>query len=81
VDDKIDRGDVAGYLGVSPKTVRTLIRRGELPPPIRIGRQQFWLKDKFIRWLRDGGMVSSQAKPEVTLSKLSVPRRRPSRPV
>jgi len=49
VDDKIDQHDVARYLGVSTRTVRTLIKRGELPPPIRIGRKQFWLKDKFMR--------------------------------
>jgi predicted DNA-binding transcriptional regulator AlpA len=34
-----------------------LIKRGELPPPIRIGRKQFWLRDKFTRWLHDGGTV------------------------
>ena len=55
MDEKIDQHDVAKYLGISTKTVRTLIQLGELPRPIRIGRKQFWLKDKFTRWLHDGG--------------------------
>jgi predicted DNA-binding transcriptional regulator AlpA len=76
VDDKIDQRDVAAYLGVSPKTVRTLVKRGELPQPIRIGRSQFWLKDKFTRWLRDGGVVLSQSPPAATSLKLGSPRRR-----
>jgi predicted DNA-binding transcriptional regulator AlpA len=61
VDEKIDQHDVAKYLGVSTKTVRTLLERGELPPPIRIGRKQFWLKGKFTRWLEDGGALSIPA--------------------
>lgn len=54
MDDKIDQHEVAKYLGVSTRTIRALIRRSELPPPIRIGRRQFWLKDNFTSWLRDG---------------------------
>ena len=55
MDDKIDQHDIAKYFGVSTRTVRNLIMRGELPPPIRIGRKQFWLKEIFTRWLHDGG--------------------------
>jgi excisionase family DNA binding protein len=60
MDEKIDQHDVAKYLGVSARTVRNLIRRDELPPPVRIGRRRFWLKDKFTRWLRDDKMTSAQ---------------------
>jgi excisionase family DNA binding protein len=41
MDQKVDQHEVATYLGVSSRTVRNLIRRGELPQPIRIGRKQF----------------------------------------
>ena len=37
MDEKIDQGDVARYLGVSRRTVRNLVKRGELPLPIRPG--------------------------------------------
>jgi excisionase family DNA binding protein len=55
MDEKVDPYDVAKYLGVSERTVRNLIRRGELPPPIRIGRKRFWLTEQFTRWLHDHG--------------------------
>jgi len=77
VDEKIDQHDVAKYLGVSTKTVRALVERGELPPPIRIGRKQFWLKDKFTRWLQDGGAASVQGRSAATSLKLCAPRGRP----
>jgi excisionase family DNA binding protein len=79
VDEKIDQHDVARYLGVSTRTVRNLIERGELPPPIRIGRKQLWLKEEFTRWLHDGGTASRQSrsarKParSVRLGRLRLP--------
>jgi hypothetical protein len=33
IDEKIDQHDVPKYLGASTWTVRTLIKRGEQPPP------------------------------------------------
>jgi hypothetical protein len=44
-----------------------LIKRGKLPPPIRIGRKQFRLEGKFMRWLDDGGAVSIQGSRPATL--------------
>jgi predicted DNA-binding transcriptional regulator AlpA len=41
MDEKVDQHDVAKYLGVSTRTVRNLIKRGELPAPIRIGGSSF----------------------------------------
>jgi len=80
VDEKIDLRDMAAYLGVSPKTVRTLIKHGELPPPIRIGRNQFWLKDKFTRWLHDAGVMSDQTQPVARSPKVNAARGRPRSP-
>jgi predicted DNA-binding transcriptional regulator AlpA len=74
VEEMIDQHDVAEYLGVSTRTVRTFIKRGALPPPIRIGRKQFWLKDKFTRWLYGGGIVSDQMRSARDVVN-SVPRR------
>jgi excisionase family DNA binding protein len=78
MEEKIDQHAVAKYLGVSTKTVRNLIKRGELPPQIRIGRKRFWLKGNFSRWLEGGGgMLSIQNQSAAPLSKLCGPRRRP----
>jgi predicted DNA-binding transcriptional regulator AlpA len=80
VDEKINQHDVAQYLGVSTKTVRALIQRGELPPPIRIGRKQFWLKDKFTRWLCDGGIASDEIRSARSAAEAVVCRGRPRLP-
>ena len=81
MDEKIDQHDVAKYLGVSTRTVRTLIKRGDLPPPIRIGRKQFWLKDKFTRWLHDGGTASVRLRPSSSPAKVVIRRGRPRLPI
>jgi len=73
MDEKVNQHDVAKYLGVSTRTVRNLIERGELPPPIRIGRNQFWLKDRFTGWLRDSGAVSVQT-PDKLVNRRGGPR-------
>jgi predicted DNA-binding transcriptional regulator AlpA len=70
MDDKIDQREVAEYLGISTKTVRKLIRRGELPRLSESGRNQFWLKDRFTGWLRDGGAVSVRTPCAGNIDKL-----------
>ena len=62
VDEKIDQHEVARYLGVSTRTVRGFIARGELPRPIRIGRKQFWLKAEFSRWLHDSSAGAARIR-------------------
>lgn len=71
MDEKIDQHDVAKYLGAGTKTVWTLIQRGELPSPIRIGRKQFWLKDKFTRWLHADSTASVRALDSDDLWRVS----------
>jgi excisionase family DNA binding protein len=80
VDEKIDQHDVAKFLGVSTRTVRTLIKRGELPPPIRIGRKQFWLKGEFTRWLHDGGTASDPMRSDQDGANVFARRGRPRLP-
>jgi predicted DNA-binding transcriptional regulator AlpA len=80
MDEKIDEHDVARYLGVNTRTIRTLIKRSQLPPPIRIGRKQFWLKDKFTRWLRDGGTTSVQMRSDRDGTNVIARRGRPRLP-
>jgi excisionase family DNA binding protein len=80
VEEKIDQHELAEFLGVSTRTVRTLIKRGELPPPIRIGRKQFWLEDKFMRWLHDGGTASDPMRPDQDRTNVFARRGRPRLP-
>ena len=45
------RLQLAAYLGRSPSGIDKLVRRGELPRPVMIGRTPFWTKGTIDRWL------------------------------
>lgn len=80
MEKQIDQHELAEYLGVSTRTVRTLIKRGELPPPIRIGRKQIWLRDKFTRWLEGGGGTAPNRLRSVSESQRPAGLGRPRLP-
>jgi predicted DNA-binding transcriptional regulator AlpA len=47
------RRDVAAMLAISESTLKRLVRRGELPPPLVISRGRVgWLKADVVAWLR-----------------------------
>ncbi|MFP4137446.1 MAG: helix-turn-helix transcriptional regulator [Halomonas sp.] len=43
--------DVEQRLRIPRESVRTLVRRGRLPKPGRIGRRLAWDREDFERWL------------------------------
>lgn len=43
--------DIADYLSTSPKHIRCLSRRGELPKPLRIGKLFRWRREAVEEWL------------------------------
>jgi len=43
--------DVAARLGYHPKSIYPMIRRGDLPAPIRIRNRVFWDRGDIERWL------------------------------
>jgi excisionase family DNA binding protein len=69
MDEKADQHNVATYLGVSTRTVRNLVRRGELPVPIRIGRRRFWLKERVTRWRQDDRIAPTR-RPSAKIAAL-----------
>lgn len=44
---------LAIYLGVSRSTVRRMVKRGEGPPAVPIGRRPYWLATDVDRWLSE----------------------------
>nr|PZN81308.1 MAG: hypothetical protein DIU57_13660 [Pseudomonadota bacterium] len=52
MESTLDQHALAARFGVTTRTLRTWIRNGELPPPHRIGRKQFWFEDEIQAWLR-----------------------------
>ncbi len=77
MDELIDHNEVAKVLGVTTRTLRTWLKDGQVPGPIRIGRKQFWVKSVFDAWLKDRAQ-SSCGKP--LRETPVVPRARRGRP-
>ncbi len=38
----LDEAELADVLGVQKRTVRRMVQRGELPPPVRFGGRSTW---------------------------------------
>lgn len=43
--------DVAREVGVSSNTIRRMARRGEMPPPLPIGKQMRWRREAVMSWI------------------------------
>ena len=49
----LDERALASALGVSPRTVRRMVDRCELPPGVRLGARKIWLSEKVLSFLRE----------------------------
>jgi len=45
--------EVARALDISVRSVWRMSERGDIPPPIRIGRNRRWRRDTIEQWLED----------------------------
>lgn len=52
-DALIDEVALARAFGVSTRTVRRMVSRYELPPPIRVAGRSIWISSNVIAWLKD----------------------------
>jgi excisionase family DNA binding protein len=43
--------DIADFLGTTPKHIRCLSQRGEIPKPLRIGKLFRWRREAVEEWL------------------------------
>lgn len=46
----LDERALAGALGVTDRTIRRMVGRYELPPPIRFGGRATWQAEAVLRW-------------------------------
>lgn len=78
VGELIDQHEVAKLLGVTTRTLRTWIKTGQVPRPIRIGRKQFWVKSVLDAWLKDRAQSNcdrpSKDAPDVPRVRRGRPR-------
>ncbi len=52
--------EVAEWLRTTPKAIYNMIARGQLPPPIRVGRRLLFEREKLLRWLEERRALSPQ---------------------
>jgi predicted DNA-binding transcriptional regulator AlpA len=50
-DPLIGIADVAEMLDLTPRTIRTLISKGNFAEPYRVGGVMRWRKSEFLAWL------------------------------
>ncbi|HJW55343.1 MAG TPA: helix-turn-helix domain-containing protein [Burkholderiaceae bacterium] len=44
------KSDVCVRFGISPRTVENMVKAGDFPPPVRIGKQVFWSEKALTVW-------------------------------
>lgn len=47
----MDESKLAGILKITPRTLRRMVRRAEMPPPISLGGRSIWLSDRVLSYL------------------------------
>ncbi len=67
IEDKplLTKQDLQRILSISERTLETRVRRGELPPPRRLGggRRVYWEARSFRAWLRTQFASAAPASP------------------
>jgi predicted DNA-binding transcriptional regulator AlpA len=60
-DGLLSYNDLARLFRVSQVTVRSWVRTGGLPSPVRVGRRRFWTRQTIADFIRAGGMSRDKA--------------------
>ena len=66
-DDMVDEPTLAGSLRVTPRTVRRMVVRGELPAPILLAGRRAWNIGRVRLWI---DRLSEAAEAKVTEQRL-----------
>ena len=65
----MDLAALAEALGCCQRTARRMIRRRELPPPIKLGRRSVWTAGRLRAWL-DRRAEGAEAEAEKELARI-----------
>jgi len=60
----LDEGKLAAILRISPRTLRRMVSRAELPPPISLGGRSIWLSDRLLGYLNSAAERAERAVAE-----------------
>lgn len=47
----LDKREVAALIGVAPRTINELVRRGDFPRPLRVGKIVRWTDKQIADWV------------------------------
>jgi len=69
----LDEGRFADILKITPRTLRRMVQRAELPPPISLGGRSVWLSDRILLYLNSAAeQAEKDAKDQLKrISKYS----------
>lgn len=59
--------DLAALLRISTKAVRHRAARGQVPAPMRLGKELAWTRDLVLGWLRDSGRPAGSTAMKITV--------------
>ena len=48
----LDKQTVCARLGIAARTLENMVRDGQFPPPVRVGKHVFWSEVAVRRWQR-----------------------------
>jgi prophage regulatory protein len=46
----LSKTDLCGRLGVSVRTIENMVKAGDFPPPVRVGKHVFWSEKAVHSW-------------------------------
>lgn len=56
----MDEGKLADILKITPRTLRRMVRRAEMPPPISLGGRSIWLSDRVLAYLNTAAELAEK---------------------
>lgn len=56
----MDESKLASMLKITPRTLRRMVQRAELPPPISLGGRSIWLSDRVLSYLNTAAELAEK---------------------
>jgi len=71
-DTLLDLGGLCGLFRCCSRSIRRMIMKGELPPPVRLGVRQVWQVGRITSWIAARAAVAekSAARAQAKIAKL-----------
>ena len=56
----MDESRLASIFQITPRTLRRMVQRAELPPPISLGGRSVWLSDRVLSYLNTAAELAEK---------------------